>query len=148
MSSQASILFSSNPALARSNWWLTRAHPQVCRIVPVAAVIFFLAWCYVSLRPDFAWDDSDPETLNQARRLARGGDIYRGMDSPPFAFAAYPPLYFAVVSLFLKFTGLSFLPAKLVSFLSALAIGWAMAKLNRQWKNPVWTRSGRDFCFS
>jgi hypothetical protein len=37
------------------------------------------------------------------------------------------------VALLLKLTGLNFLPAKLVSFLSALSIGWAMIILNRKW---------------
>ena len=103
------------------------------RAVPVFAALFFLGWCYVSLRTDFDWDDADPEILNQAWRMTRGEEIYRGIDSLPFAFAAYTPLYYALVALLLKLTGLSFLPAKLVSFLSALSIGWAMASLSRKW---------------
>jgi hypothetical protein len=112
---------------------LAGARPWLCRLVPAAAVCFFLAWCFLSLRSDFAWDDAEPEILNQAWRLARGQSIYRNIDSPPFAFAAYTPLYYAVVALLLKVTGLSFLPAKLISFLSAISIGWAMVRLNRQW---------------
>lgn len=89
------------------------------------------------MRSDFSWDDAEPEILNTAWSLASGRSIYRSIDSPPFSFAAYPPLYYALVALQLTFTGLSFLPAKLVSILAALAIGWAMVRLNREWNAPA-----------
>ncbi len=119
----------STPAGTR----LVRMRPSLCRVVPAAAILCFLAWCYVSVRWNFSWDDAEPEVLNQAWRLARGESIYRGINVPPFAFAAYPPLYYAVVGLLLKITGLSYLPAKLVSVLSSLSIGWALASLSRRW---------------
>ncbi len=112
---------------------LARAGPLLRRGMPIAAAICFLAWCFVSVRPDFSWDDADPEVLNQAWRLAQGESIYRGIDTPPFTFAAYPPLYFALTALLMKFTGLSFLPARILSFLAALSIGWALVRLNREW---------------
>ena len=115
---------------------LARASPWLCRAVPVAAVLFFLAWCYISVRPDFSWDDAEPEILNTAWSLASGRSIYRGIDAPPFSFAAYPPLYYALVALQMMFTGLTFLPARLVSILAAAAIGWAMVRLNRDWNAP------------
>jgi hypothetical protein len=46
-------------------------------------------------------------------------------------------LYFAVVAVALKLTGLNYLPAKLVSFLSVLAIGAAMTLLGRVWKGSA-----------
>ncbi len=121
---------------------LAHMRPMLCRVVPAAAVLAFLAWCLITLRPDFSCDDLEPEVLNQAWRLARGESIYHGINTPPFSFAAYPPLWFALVGLLLKVTGLSYLPAKLVSFLSALSIGLAMASLSRRWhgtaRNGVW----------
>ena len=110
-----------------------KAHALLYRMVPVVAVFCVLAWCFVSLHSNFSRDDADSEILNQAWRLANGENIYRGIDMPPFAFAAYPPVYFALVAIFLKFFGLSFYPAKLLSFLSAIAIGWAFVQLSRQW---------------
>jgi hypothetical protein len=107
------------------------------RWVPVAAIACFLAWCVVSVRPDFAWDDSEPEVLNLAWRLANGKSIYHDIDAPPYAFAPYPPVYLAATAALLKITGLSLLPAKLLSFLSALAIGWGMVLLSREWNNTV-----------
>jgi len=122
---------------------LVHARPMLCRLVPTAAILFFLAWCFVSVRSDFSWDDADPEVLNQAWRLANGESIYHAIDSPPFTFAAYPPIYFALSALLMKFTGLSFLPAKLLSFLSALSIGWALVRLDHEWnktgKGGIWT---------
>ena len=67
---------------------LERSQPRLCSIVPAAALLAFAAWCYVSFRPDFSWDDAEPEILNQAWRLARGDGIYRNIDGAPFAFAA------------------------------------------------------------
>ncbi len=119
--------------------WLEHHRPLFWRCVPFVAIVCFLAWCFVSFRSNFTWDDAEPEILNQAWRLANGGSIYRGVESPPYAFAAYTPLYFAVTALLLKFTGLSYIPAKLISFLAALSIGWAMVRLSREWN-----KSGRD----
>ena len=122
---------------------LARARPWLCRAVPVVALICFLAWCYVTVRPDFDWDDANPEILNIAWRLANGEAIYRGIDSPPYSFAAYTPLYYAVIALPMKLTGLSYLPAKLLTLLFALSIGWAMVHLGRQWqratRDGIWT---------
>ena len=107
----------------------------LCRWVPAAAIICFLAWCFVSVRPDFSWDDAEPEILNQAWRLAKGESVYHGIETPPFAYGVYPPLYYGLVAFLLKFTGLSFIPAKFLSFLAALSIGWALIRLNREWNN-------------
>ena len=109
--------------------YLRQVRPYVVRFVPVAAAICFLCWCYVSVRPFHAWDDAEPEILNQAWRLSQGEQIYRTIDTPPYLHTAYPPLYFTIVAAALKLTGLSYLPAKLVSFLSVLAIGVALALL-------------------
>jgi hypothetical protein len=119
------------------------SRPLLCRFVPAVAIICVLAWCFISIRSNFSWDDSEPEILNQAWRLARGESIYHGIDSPPYAFAPYPPVYFAIVAGILKLTGLSFLPAKMVSFLAALAICGALIYLSRAWsaqsRSGVWT---------
>jgi hypothetical protein len=118
---------------------LKHYRPLLWRLVPAVAIVCFLAWCFVSLRSNFTWDDAEPEILNQAWRLTNGGSIYHGIESPPYAFAAYTPLYFAVTAVLMKFTGLSYIPAKLISFLAALLIGWAIVRLNREWN-----KSGRD----
>jgi len=112
---------------------LSKAHPILCRWVPVFAVFCIAAWCFVSLHTDFSSDDADPEILNQAWRLASGKGIYGDIHSPPFAFPAYTPLYYALVAALMQFTGLSFIPAKLLSFAAALAIGAAFMQLSLKW---------------
>jgi hypothetical protein len=112
---------------------LIEACPGLCRLVPAAAIFCLAAWCALSIHHDFAWDDADSEILNQAWVLAKGESIYRSPDVPPFVFAIYPPLYIAAVAVLMKFTGLSFIPAELLSFFAALSIGWAMVRLNRNW---------------
>ncbi len=120
--------------------WFVPLRLNLCRVVPVVSVLCFLGWCYVSVRATHAWDDADPEILNQAWRLAQGESIYRTIDEPPYVHTAYPPVYFVIVALLLKLTGLSYLPAKLVSLAAAVSIGVAMARLSRQWRGN--TRAG------
>ena len=117
---------------------LLKMQPQLVRMVPVVAVFCVLAWCLVSLHSNFSRDDADSEILNQAWKLANGNNIYRDINAPPFAFAAYPPVYFALVAALMKFTGLSFLPAKLITFIAALSIGAAFIHLSRKWKGTPW----------
>jgi len=112
--------------------------PFLYRYIPLVAILCFLLWSVTCLRSDFSSDDADPEILNQAWRMAQGQDIYRDIDTPPFTLAAYPPLYFMISAFMLKFTGLSFLPGRLTSFISAIFIAWAMVCLSRRWN-----KSGR-----
>ena len=108
------------------------------RYMPLVAILCFLLWSVTCLRSDFSGDDADPEVLNQAWRMTRGLDIYRDINAPPFAFAAYPPLYFMISAFAMKFTGLSFLPARLTSFIAAIFIACAMAYLSRRWNKSGW----------
>jgi hypothetical protein len=111
--------------------WLDRVRPVLCRAVPVVAIGCLLAWSCIAIRPQFSWDDAEPEILSHAWRLANGKTIYNAIDAPPFNFAIYPPLYYLAVAFLMKLTGLSFLPAKLISFGSALLIAWAMVWISR-----------------
>jgi len=111
--------------------WLEQIRPGLCRALPAVAVLCFLAWCYVAVRADFSWDDAEPEILSHAWQVSNGQPIYKGITAPPYNIAIYPPLYYWTVALPMKWTGLNFLPAKVISFLSALAIGWALASAAR-----------------
>ncbi len=111
--------------------WLARMRPGLCRAVPAVAILCFIGWCYVSVRSNFSWDDAEPEILGHAWRMVNGKSIYNGIGVPPYNFAAYPPLYYWILAFLMKFSGLSFLPAKLISFLSALSIGWGMVRISR-----------------
>lgn len=85
------------------------------------------------LRTDFSWDDAEPEVLDQAWRLANNQSIYRDIATPPYAIPIYPPLYLASVAALLKWTGLSYLPARLISLLAGLCICWALVCLDKTW---------------
>lgn len=119
--------------------WLVRAHPLLCRMVPYFALLCVLSWWFFFLKPDFSWDDAEPEILDQAWRLANGDSIYRAIDSPPYAIPIYTPLYLACVAALMKVSGLSYVPARLVSFVSGLCICWAFICLCR-----VWNRKARE----
>jgi hypothetical protein len=112
---------------------MAEARGNLCRLVPAVAVACLLAWCFFTLHSNFAADDADSEILNQAWRLANGKNIYSGIETPPFAFAAYTPVYYAAAAALLRFTGLSYIPAKLLSLAAALSIGLALIRLSRKW---------------
>lgn len=86
------------------------------------AVVLAALWCAVVLHSDFSEDDAEPEILNQAWRWLHHEPLYRGTEQPPYVFAAYPPIYYVVVGSLLRLSGLSYLPAQVVSLLSAGAI--------------------------
>ena len=123
--------------------FLTKAHPRLVRLVPFAALFCIAAWCLVSLHSNFSSDDAEPEILNQAWRLATGKAIYGDIHSPPYIMSSYTPLYYAIVAALLSFSGLSFIPAKILSLAAALFIGAAFMELSRKWRgsrrNGLWT---------
>jgi len=110
-------------------------------LVPAAAMVCFVAWAFVAVRATHSWDDAEPEILNQAWRLSHGESIYRSIDEPPYVHTAYPPVYFGVVAILLKVTGLNYLPAKSVSLIAVLMIGWAISSIAKLWgreKRDAW----------
>lgn len=104
-------------------------------VLTVVVVAMIAVWCYASVRPNFSSDDAEPEILNQAWRLSIDKHLYRGLDRPPYVFGAYPPIYYAAAAFLLKLTGLSYLPAKLISFASAIATIIAVYAI-RQLRRP------------
>jgi hypothetical protein len=117
--------------------WLERLWPIFRRLVPIVAAGCFLAWCLIALRPDFSWDDAEPEILDQAWHLARGQSIYHSIETPPFTFSVYPPLYYALVALLLKVFGLNYLPAKLLSLVAGCSTVYALMRLKRKWNKTI-----------
>ncbi len=121
--------------------------PKIIRyMVPAIAALCLIAWASFAVRPHHAWDDAEPEILNQAWRLANAQPIYKSIDNPPYIHTAYPPLYIALTAASLKFTGLSTIGAKLLSVLSALAIALALAHLSKLWHGRAST-GWFVFCF-
>ena len=102
-------------------------------VIPPVAVLCLIAWCLLAIRPHFAWDDAEPEILNQAWRLANSLPIYKPIENPPYIHTAYPPVYLALTAATLKLTGLNTIGAKLLSMLAALAIALGLAYLSRLW---------------
>jgi len=106
-------------------------------IVPAVAALCLLGWCWSVFTPHFAFDDAESEILNQAWRLAQAEQLYKPIADKPFLHTAYTPLYFALTALSLKLTGLSTIGGKLISLLSALAIGLAFLKLGKRWHQKI-----------
>lgn len=115
-------------------------------IIPSVAALCLLGWCWSVFTPHFAFDDAEPEILNQAWRLAQAEQIYQPIADKPFLHTAYTPFYFALTALSLKLTGLSTVGGKLISLLSALAIAFAFLKLGERWHQKI-SPSFLLFCF-
>ena len=115
-------------------------------LVPFVAAVCLLGWCWSVLTPQFAFDDAEPEILNQAWRLAQFQPIYRPPGDKPFIHTAYTPFYFALTALSLKLTGLSTIGGKLISLLSALAIGLAFMRFAASWHKKL-SPGFLFFCF-
>jgi hypothetical protein len=108
-------------------------------VIPAVAVLCLIAWCLLAIRPHFAWDDAEPEILNQAWRLANSQPIYKPIENPPYIHTAYPPVYLALTAATLKLTGLNTIGAKLLSMLAALAIALGLAHLSSHWHSRAST---------
>jgi len=127
---------SVNPT-STPNFFSYKKRLFICKYMPIVSILCFLLW-NTSLRTDFSWDDAEPEILDLAWRMAQGQNIYRDINALPFVFSNHSPLYFMFSALMLKFTGLSFLPPRMISFIAVIFIALAMARLSRMWNKPGW----------
>jgi hypothetical protein len=66
-----------------------------------------------------------------ADSLAHGKNIYPDSSTYPFIPALYSPLYSLILSVFVKYFGLSFFAGRIISFVSALLIGFIIYKIIR-----------------
>jgi hypothetical protein len=105
---------------------------RVRRLVPPVAFATVLLWAPLVLQPRHSWDDADPEILNNAWRLARGEPLYRAGLDPPWVVSPYTPLYHALVAAGLRLTGLSYVPARVVTLLATMAVAAALVVFARR----------------
>lgn len=90
-----------------------------------ASICFFLLFLYVSLSRishPFELEWMEGGSVEQMDRLIKGQEIY----TPPsieYIPYIYTPMYYYVSAVVAKFTGVSLLPMRIVSFVSTLIIG-------------------------
>lgn len=96
----------------------------------VVALLYF--WAFV----DHGWsivdfpyqvDYGEAPELNRAVLLAQLRPIYVDWSHPPYQMANYPPLYPAAAAVGVKLFGVQFFTGRLISFLSTLGTGVAVA---------------------
>lgn len=90
--------------------------------------IFFVDSAYRMYYP-FQIDYGEGFLLEQAKTIIEGSSIYQEIDSPPYRVANYPPVYPYLVSLLLSFFGVSFMPGRLISFISTIVTGYLIYKI-------------------
>jgi hypothetical protein len=107
--------------------------PRLRALVPWAAALTLLLWAPLVLHGAHSWDDADPECLYNAYRLTKGAPLFHSTDGPPWVHSPYTPLYQLLTGAALRVTGLSYYPARLITFLATLAVFAALRTLAVRW---------------
>lgn len=94
-------------------------------LVVLCLVLGMLLWRFADcsatlLAYPYEWDEGEGIAIYHAMRLAEGHGIYGDMNKLPMLSAGYPPVYHAVVSLFVPYLGATLFAGRIVS-LAALA---------------------------
>src|SRR5687768_16162619 len=82
-------------------------------------------------------DYGEVPELNRALLLARGQQIYVDPSALPYQMANYTPLYPALVSLFVRFTGPDFFPGRAISLAATLVSAGLLAVTVRALGAPM-----------
>lgn len=93
---------------------------------------FTLHLALLALGYPYQLDYGEGLVLHQARLLANGESIYKGIDSYPYIFSNYPPLVQAVVAPWLALAGVSFLPGRLLVLAVTLGLTAVLFALARR----------------
>ncbi len=93
---------------------------------------FTLHLCLLAIAYPYQLDYGEGLVLHQARLLAAGQSIYKHLDSYPYIFANYPPLFQALVAPLLSISGTSFAPGRLLALGATLGLALVLYGLVRQ----------------
>lgn len=91
--------------------------------------IFFIVNSAFCIIYPYQIDYGEGFLLNQAKLISSGNWIYKDINEPPFLMSNYPPIYPAVVSLFILFFGVSFMWGRLISAISTFITGLLIYKI-------------------
>lgn len=108
--------------------------PRLRTLIPWATLLTVILWAPLVLQGAHSWDDADPECLYNAYRLARGEPLFHNTDGPPWVHSPYTPIYQVLTGTALRLTGLSFYPARLITFAATLAVFAALLALSLRWR--------------
>ncbi len=96
-------------------------------LAALAGLVLYLAitlhLCALALAYPYQLDYGEGLVLYQARLLAQGHSIYKGVAGYPYVFSNYAPLLQAVTSPLVAVLGPSFLPGRLLALAATLALG-------------------------
>ena len=85
-------------------------------------LLLYLSYALPVVAFPYPLDYGEGPILDQALRLAQGENIYSAIDGdPPYVITNYPPLYMAIIAVFVKLFGSAFAYGRLISLLSTLA---------------------------
>ena len=114
--------------------WLVYAPPLA--LFTLHALLFIAHGWRIATFP-FQIDYGEAPELNRALLLARGQQIYVDPSSPPYQMANYTPLYPALASLFVRFTGADFFPGRAISLAATLGSAGLLAVTARALGAPM-----------
>uniref|UniRef100_A0A7C4THN1 Glycosyltransferase RgtA/B/C/D-like domain-containing protein n=1 Tax=candidate division WOR-3 bacterium TaxID=2052148 RepID=A0A7C4THN1_UNCW3 len=84
--------------------------------------LFYLIESFIVITYPYEVSYTEGFILNQAYLISKGESIYKRIDEYPYLVANYPPLYPLLCAIFVKLFGISFIPGRLITFLSSIFV--------------------------
>ncbi len=105
-------------------------------LLALAGLILYAAFTahlsLLALADPYQLDYGEGLVLHQAQLLAQGQSIYKGIDSYPYIFSNYPPLFQSLVSPLASLLGPSFLPGRLLTILATCGLALILYSIVRR----------------
>ncbi len=119
-------------------WLIVGAALLVLLYAQAQALIQFARYVPLALNDPYTLNYGEGPLLDQAVRLARGGDIYNAdLTAPPYTITNYPPLYLLAQVPFVDRFGAALWYGRLISLIAALAaalfLGLTVQAITRDW---------------
>jgi hypothetical protein len=92
-------------------------------------LVFYLIHAIQCIIYPFQLDFGEGYVLYYANAIAKGNTIYPDISNYPFIPGLYPPVYPLLCAPWVKLFGLSFIPGRMISVISALLIGIVIYKI-------------------
>ncbi|MGB9721039.1 MAG: ArnT family glycosyltransferase [bacterium] len=102
------------------------------QLVFIGLIVYAIFYLIESLAIiSYPYQISYPEgfILNQAYLISKGRSIYQTINEYPYIVTNYPPLYCYLCAIFVKIFGVSFVPGRIITFLSVLGIAFLIYKV-------------------
>ncbi len=131
---------------------MKRNRPLLLLLLLLCLLLAFLNFADYAIRMiiyPYEWDPGEGDHVYQSWRLIEGKPFYKDFSAYPMIVANYPPVFFSFCGLLSQADPLSFWPGRLISTVSALAIGWLIyLAIGRGTGSRFWSAAGALIFFA